>query len=133
MLDKCAEVANAILLDIGSLDYDPDRAASIIRSAFPPPAEDAWQLVKNIRRGGFSGVPSGGFNVFDLKDDEAAAEISRFAESRVEPWREALKRARAEMLELHGGDGDSITEDCCCIRDIDDFLLSDSPAKEDAK
>jgi hypothetical protein len=105
-----------------------------LRSAFPPPAEDArkctWNITRIVHR-------EDGPDSVDI--DKAAAEIESFAESRVEPWRDAL-RVSTEQLEAmncsasHAASwveprSDATTKQIAKNR----ALLSDSPAKEGTK
>lgn len=52
-----------------------------LKSAFPPPAEDARQLAREV------------YDNYGHNKNDAEERIERFAESRVEPWREALSLA----------------------------------------
>lgn len=129
MSDKYDEVANKIIMDYFQADnynYDQEGVIALLKRVFPPPAEDARQLAELVLSEVEEGTPHNR-HYRTRTTDEAAAEISRFAESRVEPWREAIKKiARDEVSPL----GDVCPEDYDRLRSIARALLSDSPAKE---
>lgn len=137
MSDKYDEVANKIIMDYFQADnynYDQEGVIALLKRVFPPPAEDARQLlvkIESILEEWYCGAP------YERCADDAAAEISRFAESCVEPWREAMLKianyanvgARVESLRI----GTGSTNHYSVIESWARALLSDSPAKEAAK
>lgn len=124
MPDKYDEVAKNIqaLYHQGVYVGETEKISAILRSAFPetPPAEDARRLREKIME-----LYRAPFMALDW-EKMTDAEISRFAQSRVEPWREALR----EAVDLLNASQDYWTQE-----DWDDVsrfgeMLSDSPAKE---
>lgn len=125
-------------IDAGDLDealWEHDKA---LRSAFPPPAEDARQVLERMYFNACEPLPTGAKLAIML--DVLSAGIERFAESRVEPWREAL----VDMIDYAE---DAYSDYCAKMgdyrkasqegmrREIDKAraLLSGSPAKEATK
>lgn len=122
--------------ETGVWDYDyggvaeAQKALGDLRSAFPPPAEDAMQCAKHVIDASHQNIET---DEIDLT--EAAIYVEAFAESRVEPWREAL-RAESALLRAwakESRDGGWSTHQVEPMRkraDAIDALLSDSPARE---
>lgn len=128
--DKYDEVL-ANLYKSYSLRGDFSEFTSIIRSAFPPPAEDARQCAENISTDCMKLVNEESCDNYDMEVDitKAAAEIESFAQSRVEPWREGVRAA----LEYSGNRWSEWGERAEHVGEMLDALLSDSPAKEAPK
>lgn len=131
--DEAAERAYHILTGCRTVpEHYKTHLVSYLRSAFPPPAEDARELAVRI-----VGNSVQEFSRKKSIEDyawKAAAEISRFAESRVEPWREALHKmvgyADMESWRSSSYRGTGDPDHYRIMANMGRALLSDSPAKE---
>lgn len=144
--DKHDEVARLVYYDDdGTGKTSVERLAAILRraygkSAFPPPAEDArqaWKLA--LRTFNEKQLEGSGYKHIDIDvpgDDVAAAEIESFAQSRVEPWREAVddfmsfEYRRGVSCQKRQMEPPLRCKCRSCIEERARALLSDSPAKE---
>lgn len=132
MPDKYDEVAKNIqaLYHQGVYVGETEKISAILRSAFPetPPAEDARRLREKIME--LYRTPFMALDWEKMTD----AEIESFAQSRVEPWREAAKAMCDSYKQGHdcGDWGNWDLEQDMPYVNLR-ALLSDSPAKEAEK
>lgn len=76
------------------------RVAEYLRSAFPPPAEDARMTVLNIQHALMAFDVGAAYSTWECIAD-AMAILEAFAQSRVKPWREALKKIASAREYTH--------------------------------
>lgn len=130
-LDKYDEVGREIAHDCAPMYFYQD-IAEILRKRFPPieVSEDALMCAREIADNAMKPVYEEPCDNYEREVDipKAAALIEAFARSRVEPWREALRRALADFARNDWGT-ELPSESEAWVHKTR-ALLSDSPAPE---